>query len=535
MPLNKKLIFIPLFLLFSTSILSGCVVQDLLFGTSFDITSYSVTDSEGFPALKLYFTASDKVNLKTYNAQSEIMDSNYFYSDANTTLNIGTFHEDITNGVYKIKVYDDNDDMVYDKEFSFTGSSISINSCDQRWWKNDGVYFFMGLEISITNIGDTPCYPDSIKLVSGDEIIDGLILPDVVLPGSTKTIYSYLFHEGIFESDTFDIELFDKENKSLAAGSFSFNVEKNVSDRYYYNSIFDGRLSLPYIDFLHTYYLGLERIYLEDYSLFIFDKYDDEYIDFVNELIISNLRFGKLLFMHKGDVEKVEYINSFVQGLDYKKDSEDNNSVEYPRYPVETLFNDDGGGDCEDKAILSGSLLTSLDFETALIRLPEHMAIGIKLGEDAVNGDYFREDYDYLETTTPGHKCGDIPENEYNSESDVYIYPIEDRPLLVHNWKDGIVTTYKNTKQGDMVKVISYIENLGTQSASNIKFEGLFTSEYDVEFQSEEIMISELKSNEKIKVIMTVEIPQTYTLSRFETRIYLNGEIVDSEQSKYNF
>ena len=100
MPLNKKFIIFISFLLILTSVLSGCIVQNLLFGASFDLTSYSVTDSEGFPALSLFFSASGRVALKTYDSGLDLMDTDYFYSDGNTTLNLGTYLENIGSGTY---------------------------------------------------------------------------------------------------------------------------------------------------------------------------------------------------------------------------------------------------------------------------------------------------------------------------------------------------------------------------------------------------------------------------------------------------
>ncbi|MDV2481101.1 hypothetical protein F8E02_03565 [Methanoculleus sp. Wushi-C6] len=52
-------------------------------------------------------------------------------------------------------------------------------------------------------------------------------------------------------------------------------------------------------------------------------------------------------------------------------------SVEYTRYPVETLV--DGKGDSEDAAILMAGLLDALSYDTVLLRYPDHMALGIRM------------------------------------------------------------------------------------------------------------------------------------------------------------
>ena len=59
-------------------------------------------------------------------------------------------------------------------------------------------------------------------------------------------------------------------------------------------------------------------------------------------------------------------------------------SIEYPKYPVETLV--DGRGDCEDAAILMAGLLDALGYDTVLLEYSDHMALGIRM--DAFNPYY---------------------------------------------------------------------------------------------------------------------------------------------------
>ncbi len=534
MPLNKKLVFIPFFLLVSTSVLSGCILEDLIFGASFDITSYSVTDSEGFPAINIFFSASNKVSLKMYNKDSDLIDTNYFYDDGNTTLNIGSYQENIESGTYQLRVYNSDNGKIHDEDFSLNAPNVEIALCEQKWWKDGGTYYLMGLKFSLTNTGDAPAYPYRVRLTAGSEIVTGYVVPAIVLPGSLEDVYCYLYHEGVFEEDSFNVEILDKSSNIMATSSYSFDVRKNVYNVYYDISALDNILVLPYLDFLYDYYSSLDRIYIDDYSAFVFDKYDEDFIDLLIDRIILSLDYSSLKFNTKTDKQKVEYIASFVQGLDYKKDSDVDESYEYPRYPAETLYDDEGGGDCEDKAILTASLLNNLGYETALLRFPDHMAVGVKLEPSAVSGDYYIEDYDFLETTSPGYKCGQISDSEYESPTNLSFYPIEDRAFLLHSWMDGVIVTYKNTEQGNVVKVVSYTENLGSEDAQNVVVEGLFCTDTGLEFNNKEVTISEIKSGDKKKITMTVEIPGGY-VTRFETRAYLDGEIVDSEQSKDYF
>lgn len=98
--------------------------------------------------------------------------------------------------------------------------------------------------------------------------------------------------------------------------------------------------------------------------------------------------------------EQIENVIAFVQSLAYTSDQETIGSAEYPRYPLETLADD--GGDCEDAAILIASILHEMGVQTALLKLPEHIAVGIS-GDDLFTGTHFLHNstrYFYLETTS---------------------------------------------------------------------------------------------------------------------------------------
>jgi len=143
------------------------------------------------------------------------------------------------------------------------------------------------------------------------------------------------------------------------------------------------------------------------------DPKDDYYID---NLLISMGRTDRTF----NEIEMVEFVIAFVQGLPYTSDNATTGSDDYPRYPIETLF--DRGGDCEDTSILTVALLSELGYDVALIDLPGHMAVGIAI--DAY-GSYYTHDgkkYFYLETTGEGWEIGEIPE-AYEDEL-AYVYPL---------------------------------------------------------------------------------------------------------------
>jgi len=115
--------------------------------------------------------------------------------------------------------------------------------------------------------------------------------------------------------------------------------------------------------------------------------------------------------------EKLNFVIAFIQDLPYKLDTLTALYDEYPRYPVETLF--DHGGDCEDACILAATLLSEMGYDVALLDLVDayHMALGINLSLE--HGAFYQHSdgrkYFYLETTGGRWEIGNVP-SEYRSE-----------------------------------------------------------------------------------------------------------------------
>lgn len=531
MLINKKIIIYFSFIILIFTCFSGCIFDNIFGVVNFSMNSYSIIDDQGFPALSIYFNCSSRVNLKTFNTNHNMVDYDFFYHDGNTTLNLGDYKESIKPGKYSFKVNDKNDREIFSKDLLFKGSNLSIIKCEQQWWEDENKYILIGMKVYVQNLGDLPVYPIYADLIIDSKKYRGNIIPAVILPGSNKYIYLNLIIEDIFINNSFEIILKDKDNVSLANKSFNLNVNKNISTKYYSKGL-DKTIAVPYPNFLYDYYTNLDRIIVDNYSVFILDHYDDIYLELFLKKIIESYSEG--IFDLQTDSEKIEYINGFVQALDYKSDSLNNESYEYPRYPIETLFNGNGGGDCEDMSILSASLLEKLGYEVALLRLPNHMAVGVKLDKNAIpRYNFYTDNYYFLETTNPGKPLGFIP-NEYNSPYELYVYPIIATEFVVHEWKNGVVTIYSKTESGDFVKVIAYIENFGNKIAENIEFKGLFYNNQEIEIISETITIDDIPAFDKKKVILSV--PKSSDLNTwFETRIIINGKVVDTQKASDKF
>ena len=118
---------------------------------------------------------------------------------------------------------------------------------------------------------------------------------------------------------------------------------------------------------------------------------------------------------------KVDFLIDFVQNLPYVPDDVSTGYDDYTKHMVETLV--EGGGDCEDTAVMLASLLQSASFEydTVLLLFPGHMAVGV-YGDD-LPGTYYEYDsrrYYYVETTGRGWDVGDVPDQYDTSSVSVY-------------------------------------------------------------------------------------------------------------------
>ena len=506
---------------------SGCILNEL-FGTSFSLTSWNVCDDDGFPGLSLVFSSSGTVTVKLFGPDDSVLDSDlFFYGDHDAVLHLASYRKTVTSGQYRLKVYDKNVNVIFARTFSFDGAELSISSYDQKWWKQEtgkDSYSLVGLTLSVHNDGDIPLYPYTAEVVVDSETISSFVLPAVVLPNESKLVDCFVYNEDTPEDSIFIVSLKDSLGDTLGTGSFSAVMEYNVIPKEF-KWIYTGsirRLRIPYPEFLFDYYSDIDRSLNEDYGIYVFDLYDDAYIDLLVERLIS-------LKSCDSDVDKINFAASFVQKLDYKKDSPTDDSFEYPRYPIETL---DGGGDCEDKAILMASILSGMGYEVALFRLPNHMAVGVHLDITLNDYEYYTDDYYFLETTAV-KPLGFTPDN-HKSPSELTVYPISSRPLLLHNWKNGNLTIFTNTELGDLVKVTLIVENLGSDTAEDILVKGGFYTQYGLELNNETEVISSLEPGMKNEVTIMVDIPKSIT-TWFKTGVYLDNEVVDEQESASSF
>jgi len=268
---------------------------------------------------------------------------------------------------------------------------------------------------------------------------------------------------------------------------------------------------------LYDYYKDKPRPSTEDYSVYVTDPYDDDFISSLVEALGEGAQQ-----QHWDEWETINFAVSFVQSLPYTSDMVTTPYDEYPRYPIETVVND--GGDCEDTSILMAAILDSMGYGVVLISPPEHMAVGV-LGGEGVYGSYYEHNgqkYFYLETTGEGWEIGEVPD-EYEGGT-AHIYDIVPIPILSHNWT---ATTY-----GWHITLEVRVDNLGTAAANDVYVLAGFDAGGGMLWNPEESSLFDLDAGYYRIITLTLDEP-TEKHTRLVVQIVDDGYAVDESYSEW--
>lgn len=176
----------------------------------------------------------------------------------------------------------------------------------------------------------------------------------------------------------------------------------------------------------YQFYEGRPRAY-RNYAVYNYEHPDHQFLNGFGKALLLEAHSRQL-----NDWEQLQFIVSFVQSLEYVRESN-----EYPKYPIETLA--DKGGDCEDTAILLAALLHRMGYDALLINPPGHMAVALAC-KNCEGPAYERNGrrYYYIETTGSGFAIGEVPK-VYRGTRDKLI------PLVAS--KDELWTLFADEKQ----------------------------------------------------------------------------------------
>jgi hypothetical protein len=301
-------------------------------------------------------------------------------------------------------------------------------------------------------------------------------------------------------------------------GSTAPDLEDSAQTRREFTQTAHGtstKFTLHVSDLLYQYYQSRERN--PNYGSYVSDRFDDRYIkSLANEIEQYGEENGL------SDRQVVDHAIAFVQDLEYTKDKVSTGYDEYPKYPVETLY--DKGGDCEDTCILLSSLLEEMGYATVLLilRNENHMALGVA-GEESIEGAYYDHDgrqYYYVETTAAGWNVGEVPPDIEDGQAQ--IEPVDAYPSLVFNW----------TMTPDIGEAEAEIQilNAGKAAARNVQVQ------VELELPNGEIVTSGRSSSvnispqERETVTTTLQPPEKRLRAR--VGVLIDGQLHDYRETE---
>jgi len=179
------------------------------------------------------------------------------------------------------------------------------------------------------------------------------------------------------------------------------------------------------------------------YAQFLNDDYDVETLENILT-ILSSREIGT-------DFDLVQVIVSFVQAIPYEEAADQ-------KYPLETLYLNKG--DCSDKSVLLGKLLSIAGYDVCLFvyEKAKHMSVGLKVDESS---DYYHNNYIYIEST--GYNpIGNIPKEFAGG------IKIEEEPIVVY-LEDG---DYEISGFNDLKQLYNSIEETYGNNYFNTTIEG---------------------------------------------------------------
>lgn len=204
----------------------------------------------------------------------------------------------------------------------------------------------------------------------------------------------------------------DERNSDLSSVPIDYSkVTTNEFSVFGYSS-FD----ISFYDDICEYYCRLPRYYLYEYE--IQNYIDDDYNkSFISSIVSSlNNHFKEYGY---SDSAILSWWVKFVQSIPYEFDKDGVGYDDWPKYPLETLYQN--SGDCEDHAILLLSILKELNYDCAALLLPGHCAVG--LAAENIEGSYYDMDgvkYYFIETTN-SRDIGSIPDDYKDASATIIV------------------------------------------------------------------------------------------------------------------
>lgn len=246
------------------------------------------------------------------------------------------------------------------------------------------------------------------------------------------------------------------------------------------------------------YYRSRTRPRTIDYSIYASDHMDDPYM---RELTGLFRKYAQQYHMTRR--ETIDFVGSFVQQLPYTSDRVTTPHDEYPRFPLETLY--EKGGDCEDTAILAATILKEMGYNVVLIAFKRHMGLGVDCSE--CDGQFYETSnrrFYYLETTGEGWKVGKLP-GDYADERP-RLLPLIPQPVIDADLSYRVI---QETPGFKVYEIEGAVRNEGVLEAKNVKiYSALEAEKKGMVYSQVQSNPMPLKPGERISAKVSLQAPR---------------------------
>ncbi|HID25033.1 MAG TPA: hypothetical protein EYP23_01010 [Thermoplasmata archaeon] len=481
--------------------LSGCV--NIFQTDSCSILSHAVVDNHGYPTVELQVNVTGSITLKLFNPSGAFMERKQLTSGVQTvTFDVAGYHETPLSGVYTLEAYDKHGKTVAQKTFVLHPPLLSINGLEGEWWR-EGVnsYSLTEITLSVENKGNAPVYLDEINVeIDENDVFTAPVLQNTVEVGVKKQVSAFFYIPNLKKMEhKLSVRVFDYSGNMVASNEFSDTPSYKMStEKFSLSWRYKGKhysITLPVPEKLLEFYVSIKRPLLEDYTFYVISPYDDNYVTMISHQLFS-------LYNKEGE-DLVNFIGSFTQSITYKEEE-----GEYPEFPVELLHN--RFGDCEDKAIFASALLKNLGYDVALLRFPDHMAVGVHIADANYENRVYYQDFSgkkylFLETSNTAWTLGEADE-KYQNVVNFTLYPVISKPILIQECEP--LTRYTSMVE-DYIQVDTIVKNIGTRDADNVRISVVFLTPYGTGINGKSSDVFSVAAGKEKRVSFTVDYPDT--------------------------
>ena len=317
-------------------------------------------------------------------------------------------------------------------------NQISYGCVGDPWSISTGDEYSFDHEILIDLSDDISIHEISISMwdqdFSSDDLMD-------INPNAELDSYIYTYDSSDLSFNTLQISTSGEGDGNGWDGALVFSITsidlidfgKKTFEWNFNQELYNFNWNLDYS--IYTQFKQLDHSVSSNSDYARFSTPHESYV----ENLSSKLNDMAYDAGYDSDLERAQFILSFVQSIPYQYDLNANSEhTEYPKYPIEMLW--ENSGDCEDAAALYISLMESLGYDATLvlvdikssngedddwighavpaIYIPNHSGESYSWTE----GEKSNLQYFIAEATASGWLIGEKP---WDDEQNVYMYDIE--------------------------------------------------------------------------------------------------------------